>query len=75
MFPLQSNIEILKLPTTFQGLFHLRNCVYGGMMLILWKDIEEVENFLLDKVFRVTDEEKRGRIIVVDNSHFEGQSQ
>jgi len=34
-------------------------------MLILWKDIEEVETFLLDEVFRMTDEEKRGRIIVV----------
>jgi len=44
-------------------------------MLILWKDIEEVETFLLDEVFRVTDEEKRGRIIVVGNSHIEGQSQ
>jgi len=75
MFSLQSHIHILKLSTTFQELFHLRNCVYGGKMLILWKDIEEVETFLLDEVFRVTDEEKRGRIIVVGNSHIEGQSQ
>jgi len=38
------------------------------MMLILWKDIEEVETFLLDEVFRMTDEEKRGWIFVVENA-------
>jgi hypothetical protein len=36
------------------------------MKLILWKDIEEVETFVLDEVFRVTEEEKRGCIIVVE---------
>jgi hypothetical protein len=37
------------------------------MKLILWKDIEEVESFVQDEVFNVTDEEKRGSNIVVDN--------
>ena len=73
MFSLQSHIHILKLSTTFQELFHLRNCVYGGKMLILWKDMEEVETFLIDEMYRVTDEQKRGWIIVVENWQFEGQ--
>jgi hypothetical protein len=36
------------------------------MTLILWKDIEEVETFVLDEVFSLTDEEKRVWIIVVE---------
>jgi hypothetical protein len=75
MFCLQNHINILKFSTTFQELFHLRNCVYGGMTLILWKDIEEVENFMQDEVFSASDEDKRGWIIVVDNSQFVGQTQ
>ena len=43
------------------------------MMLILWKDIEEVETFLIDEMYRLTDEQKRGWIIVVENWQFEGQ--
>jgi hypothetical protein len=37
------------------------------MKLILWKDIEGVETFVQVEVFIVTDEEKRGWNIVVDN--------
>jgi len=43
--------------------------------VILWKDIGEVENFVLGEVFRVTGKEKWGWIIVVDNWQFEGQTQ
>jgi len=43
------------------------------MKLILLTDMEELETFLLDEVFRVTDEGKWGWIIVVDISQFEGQ--
>ena len=35
------------------------------MKLILWKDVEEVETFMLGEVFGVTDEDNRGWIIVV----------
>ena len=36
------------------------------MELIFWKNIEEVENFLLVEVFRVNDGDKGAWIIVVD---------
>jgi len=39
----------------------------------VWNNIQEFETFVLDEVFRVTDEEKRVWIIVVDYSLFEGQ--
>jgi len=65
MFCPQSHINVLKLSTTFQEIFHLLNCVCGDMKLILWKDVEEVETFMLGEVFGVTDEDNRGWIIVV----------
>jgi hypothetical protein len=40
-------------------------------VIILWKNIQEFEIFLLDEVFRVTDGEKKVWIVVVDNSQFE----
>jgi hypothetical protein len=45
------------------------------MKLILWKDTEEFETCVHVEVFGVTDEEKTGWIIVVDNWQFEGQQQ
>jgi hypothetical protein len=45
------------------------------MKLILWTDIEEFETCVQDEMFSVTDEEKTGWIIVVDNWQFEGQPQ
>jgi len=75
MFCPQSHINVLKLSTIFPEVFHLRNCVYGDMKWILWKNIQEFETFVLDEVFYVTDEEKRGWIIVVDNPQFEGHAQ
>jgi hypothetical protein len=65
----------MKLSVTFQELFHFRNCVCGGKKLILWNNIEEVEIFVSGEVFSLTDEDKRGWIIVVDNSQFEGHPQ
>ena len=50
VFCLQRHINILKLSTTFQELFHLRECVYGDMKWILWKNIKEIETFALDEV-------------------------